>query len=56
MSANASRRDRPSVAADGRFDSLAILAALNRQRVAYVLIGALARVIQAPTSSRAAST
>jgi len=34
------------VPADDRFDPLAILAALDRRRVAYVLIGALARVIQ----------
>jgi hypothetical protein len=33
------------VPADDRFDPLAILAALERHRVAYVLIGALARVI-----------
>jgi hypothetical protein len=33
------------VPADDRFDPLAILGALERHRVAYVLIGALARVI-----------
>jgi hypothetical protein len=33
------------VAADDRFDPVAILGALERHRVAYVLIGALARVI-----------
>jgi hypothetical protein len=33
------------VSAEARFDPLAILAALERHRVAYVLIGALARVI-----------
>jgi hypothetical protein len=33
------------VAADDRFDPRAILAALERQRVSYVVIGALARVL-----------